>query len=418
MSLLSSDLLRGSRLLTRSRVWSLGHLVETMLPGTASIWTSVVAPILTFVAAVVAVASAGWAEGRRLRSRHRFEERHKLQSLIGEYRGRMLEAAVDWDRRMVQLYRSREDAERDPNNPDGVSQIERYLEDDGFGNPDPVIRIYGKYCRPREYLFRSYIYRLVALAAIARKFESQAFYIDSKFAHAEDFEFLKFSKAFLWALTTSDLPDDSFPGQDHIPNDELRPILDSCYRATANGDPPAAWEDGGSAVFDLPRLDLLIASERQAVEERLKEGTPPHAASQVESETAGEAPAPEPPDDDYTPEGFGKVLQLINGLRKPKPTDDDPRRLIWDRLCALHLLTMAFIDEFGYDWQAHTRSDLKQAVGHITDKRTLSGLKDALDSPLALLPTRERKPLSHAKLDQRTTAAVRELLGERLTHES
>jgi hypothetical protein len=123
---------------------------------------------------------------------------------------------------MVQLYRSRDDFDRDDGSPNGVSQIERYLEDKGFLNPDPVIRVYGKYCSPREYLFRSYVYRLVALGAIARKFESQAFYIDSQFAHPKDFEFLKFSKAFLWALTTSDLPDDSFPGQDHIPNDELR----------------------------------------------------------------------------------------------------------------------------------------------------------------------------------------------------
>ena len=333
----------------------------------------------------------------------------------------MLEAAIDWDRRMVQLYRSREDSERGDENSDGVSQIERYLEDKGFLNPDPVIRIYGKYCRPREYLFRSYVYRLVALAAVARKFESQAFYIDSKFAHPEDFEFLKFSKAFLWALTTSDLPDDSFPGQDHVPNDELRPILDSCYRLTANGDPHSGSEPGGSVVFDLPRLDLLIASERKAVEERLQRGMPAHAVLRVddESETESEVPAPHPPDDDYTPEGFGKILQLINGLRKPKPTDAAPRRLIWDRLCVLHLLTMAFIDEFGYGWQAHTRDDLKQAVGHITDRRTLSGLNDALDSPLALLPTGAREPLSHgsSKLDQRTTAAVRELLGERLSRE-
>ena|SRR3984885_9643982 len=388
-----------------------------MLPGTASIWTSAIAPILTFIAAVVAVASAGWTEARRLRSRHRYEERHKLQSLISEYRGRMLEAAVDWDRRMVQLYRSREDFERDGGTPDGVSQIEGYLEDKGFLNPDPVIRVYGKYCHPREYLFRSYVYRLVALGAIARKFESQAFYIDSKFAHPEDFEFLKFSKAFLWALTTSDLPDDSFPGQDHVPNDELRPILDSCSRATVDGELDSASEPR-SVVFDLPRLDVLITSERQAVQERLQKERPAYATLQVEdeSETESEPPAPETLDYDYTPEGFGKILQLINGLRKPQATGEVPPRLIWDRLCVLHLLTMAFIDEFGYRWQAHTRVDLTQAVGHITDRRTISGLHDALGSPLALLPTGERKSLPHAssKLDQRTTAAVRELLAERL----
>src|SRR6201989_1193424 len=123
-----------------------------MLSSTASIWASAVAPILTFIAAVVAVASAGWGEGRRLRSQDRYDERHKLQSLISEYRGRMLEAAVDWDRRMVQLYRSREDFDRDDGSPNRVSQIEKYLEDKGFLNPDPVIRVYGKYCSPPGYL--------------------------------------------------------------------------------------------------------------------------------------------------------------------------------------------------------------------------------------------------------------------------
>jgi hypothetical protein len=145
-------------------------------------------------------------------------------------------------------------------------------------------------------------------------------------------------------------------------------------------------------VFDLPRLDVLIASERHAVRERLRQRQPVHATLQVEdeSETEPEPLAPEPPNDDYTPEGFGKILQLINGLRKPIPTGESPPRLIWDRLCVLHLLTMAFIDEFGYGWQAHTRDDLKQAVGNITDRRTISGLHDGLCSPLALLPAGEK----------------------------
>lgn len=389
---------------------------------TASVWASLIAPILTFVAALVAIVSAGWAETRRLRSQHRYEERRKLKALIGEYRGQMLEAAVDWDRRMVQLYASREEFEREHPDSNGVSVIESYLEDKGFKNPDPVIRIYGKYCEPREYLFRSYVYRLLALCAIARKFESQAFYIDAHYAHPEDFEFLKFSKSFLWAVTSSDLPDDAFPGQDHIPNDDLRPILDSCYRASTEENTDSSSEPA-AVIFDLPKLDALIECERRAVQDRLAQAAPfrlvSHAA-ETENASSGEEenPGGAISHDEYIPEGFGKVLQLINGLRKPNRNGGSgglPPRLIWDRLCVLHLLAMAFIDEFGYPWQAHDQRSLERAAGHITDDRTINGFATALDRPLALLPSSKTKsaPMQGRTKTGHSALVVIELLGSR-----
>ena len=93
----------------------------------------------------------------------------------------------------------------------------------------------------------------------------------------------------------------------------------------------------------------------------------------------------------------------------------------------LHLLTMAFIDAFGYSWQAHTRDDLDQAVEHITDTRTINGFDDALRSPLAFLPPGERKPPTHrslkpgqgrsSKLGEPNTEAIAELLEKRLAHD-
>lgn len=115
----------------------------------ASTWSTVIAPSITLAAALVAVGSVGWAETRRLRSRHRYEERRKLQALIGRYRARLLEAAVDWDRRMEQLYASREElGEREPRaSPDKLSSQEDFLNDSRFfGHPDPVLRTYGKFC--------------------------------------------------------------------------------------------------------------------------------------------------------------------------------------------------------------------------------------------------------------------------------
>lgn len=171
----------------------------------ASIWSTVIAPLVTLTAAVVAVGSVGWAETRRLRSQHHHEERRKLQALIGRYRARLLEAAVDWDRRMEQLYASRDElAERAPRpSPEARSTQEDFLNDNIFyGHPDPALRIYGKFCNREEYVFRSYVYRFLALCAIARKFEAEAFFIDHHVARREDFEFLKYAKSLLWAPTT------------------------------------------------------------------------------------------------------------------------------------------------------------------------------------------------------------------------
>jgi hypothetical protein len=42
---------------------------------------------------------------RKLRDEYEMEQQRELRKLMGEYTGRMLEAAVDWDRRMMQLYK-------------------------------------------------------------------------------------------------------------------------------------------------------------------------------------------------------------------------------------------------------------------------------------------------------------------------
>jgi hypothetical protein len=56
------------------------------------------------------------------------------------------------------------------------------------------------------------------------------------------------------ALTASDLSDDEFPGQSHFPNDQVRPLLDRCYRPLGN---------------DLP---FVVDVERREIPERCSEG--------------------------------------------------------------------------------------------------------------------------------------------------
>src|SRR5947209_2195328 len=143
------------------------------------------------VVALLALIFTRWTEGQRLFSQHRAEQRKELRRLIGRYHGRLLEAAIDWDRRMHQLYESRgEREERSSENPyeehqwaehaSRLSAQEEFLDDPDYRDDGPVEARFGKYGSPKEYLFRSYIYRFVALCRLARRFETAAYYIDSK----------------------------------------------------------------------------------------------------------------------------------------------------------------------------------------------------------------------------------------------
>lgn len=72
------------------------------------------------------------------------------------------------------------------------------------------------------------------------------------------------------------------------------------------------------------------------------------------------------------PRGIGRVILFFIGLRKPSWREDDPSRLTrynWDRLCVLHLLVMAFINEFGYPWQQKTAHELRATVEEIVDPK-------------------------------------------------
>ena len=88
-----------------------------------------------------------------LHFQHRHEEHKKLRELQSRYKGRVLEAALDWDRRMSQLYEGTY-CWMDP--PDGDRLHER------------------------EYYYHSVVFRFLQLTAIARRFEAEAFYIDPR----------------------------------------------------------------------------------------------------------------------------------------------------------------------------------------------------------------------------------------------
>jgi hypothetical protein len=106
---------------------------------------------ITSAAVFAAVVTGLWAlinSRVLLYATYTLEQKKELKELIGEYHGRMLEAATDWDRRMQQLY----DNKGENMNPGKEHRYDR-----------------------NQYLYMSVVFRFLSLVGIARKFEARAF---------------------------------------------------------------------------------------------------------------------------------------------------------------------------------------------------------------------------------------------------
>jgi len=75
-----------------------------MLQTAAAEWLPYVTAFSALAVSLITFIVGPWAEVRKLRGQRGESEREKLRDLIEKYHGRLLEAAVDWDRRMQQLY--------------------------------------------------------------------------------------------------------------------------------------------------------------------------------------------------------------------------------------------------------------------------------------------------------------------------
>jgi hypothetical protein len=284
---------------------------------------------------------------RKLHDEYELEQQRELRTLMGGYTGRMLEAAIDWDRRMTQLYDSWEKPHPPPRkgeDPDfhwhvmcpGWADLlkmdkrwwNRVIAKNSVWGKRLVERRHAKaaarYRRhPKEYFYLSVVFRFMSLLAIARRFEAEAFYLDARHAknNKNELYFLQYAKSFLWAATHSGLsPDDGVPARDHFLSDKLRPMLDRCYKDLGAADSKAPK---GEPIFDWDRFLHLI---------NLKTGL----------------------NKKYDPD-MDRLLEFFDRLRPVDYIDDKGdilKRRRWERLICLHLLTLNFIETFGFDWQA------------------------------------------------------------------
>jgi len=270
-------------------------------------------------------AAFGFVRDRRLldttlRFQHRHEERNKLRELQSRYKGRVLEAALDSDRRMSQLYEG----------------AYRWLDPPDTQRNDEA-----------EYSYHSVIFRFLQLTAIARRFEAEAFYIDLGIAQRGDFDLLRHAKAFLWVMIHAQLsPDDGQPGIDHFRSDAFRPLLDFAYGTPEPDDAkllPETRSREGELIFDLQRY---LAMRRHA------------EALGRQSE-------------------MDELLAFFDGVRPDDYEVSGDRagrqRRRWDRLVTLHLFVLAFIDDCGYVWHSdYVQEQTERAVQMLLYPETLA----------------------------------------------
>ncbi len=145
------------------------------------------------------------------------------------------------------------------------------------------------------YYLSSTVFRFLHVSALIRQLESEALLLDPRIASKQDFAFLSFVAALHWVMTDvalfEGLPYDPFNERDHFFSDHLRRYSKCCVE-----------------------VDRLLTYDEF-------EAGP--AMSSV----------------------LAPVFAFFSGLHR----DEDRYR--WDRMVAMHLLLMAFLNVFGYKRQ-------------------------------------------------------------------
>lgn len=202
------------------------------------------------------------------------------------------------------------------------------------------LRLDGDYAKFGEhYYFASCVYRFLAVFSLARRFEIEALFVDPRIAEKRDLDFVKLLKAFYWVATDVSLFEhldyDITEARDHIFKDRLRTICDRC------------WANGSFVSLE----EFLGAN--------------------------------------YQIDNVRPVLELFDGLRSKE------KRLRWDRLVALHLFLIAFINTFGYDMQRSSQRQFIEAAERFQHYEIFANLVAWLPK-LGLAKQREIAKISRA----------------------
>ena len=208
----------------------------------------------------------------------------------------------------------------------------------------------GDYQNPGHYYLHSSVYRFLNFHSLARKFETEAILIDPRIAESADLDFVKFVKAFHWVISDVALFDklnyDSENQSDHFFRDHLREICDSCF--------------SGNEFLKHEELRSIL----------------------------------------LTNPNFNSVYKFFDGLKM------DETRLRWDRLVAVHLLLLAFINNFGYEMQKSTLRQFQVVTSKVKNRIVLENLNEWLPK-LGLAENGPAKLVMSAITETRDSTNVR-----------
>jgi len=178
------------------------------------------------------------------------------------------------------------------------------------------------------YYFRSTVYRFLALEAHCHLFGREQIFIDARVAQPSDLDFVKFVHALHWVMTDvalfKGLDYEALEMRDHITSDRLRALTEAFLH---NG-----------AVPSFRAFEARVEAEVQ-------EGRP---------------------------FDLERVFKFFDGVTR------EEERLRWDRLACLHLLTIAFIRQFGYEWTHPSGADVENAVSRIQHTRVAANFVEWL----------------------------------------
>lgn len=246
-----------------------------------AVTAAVVAAVVSVITLILGAPLRMWVEQHlqrnRLRSEYEYQQRKELRTLIGRHHGRLVQAAESFHQRLGNLYRY---------------ENERWLND-------------------RESFYsKTTQYRFLRVCSLARAFEREAYFIDARIAEPQDFDFLKFTKAFLWATTSlalfRGLDYEVAVSKDHFFADQIRQICDH-------------FSTSADTILSYEEFDQCLR----------------------ESAT------------------FDEVCKFFCGLHSSE------ERLRWDRLVVFDLLLMGFLGAVGYKTQQPTPSELSKVAQKI-----------------------------------------------------
>jgi hypothetical protein len=217
-----------------------------------------------------------------------YARRKALDDLVGEWRGRLIQAAMDMHVRMRNLYTY------------DINALDR---------------------RP-SHLYRSTVFRFLALFHLVVAFERQAIYFEPDISRPLDRFLAEYSRCFTWVITDVRLFDGSSYDRnyatEHFFTEQLAAIATSSdFRS------PFTW-----TYFNNEIVASEPARGRVARLLRRRDQTPLRATDDV----------------------FAFLERLP---RKP---------LAWDRMVSLHLLLRAFLDAAGYEAVHHAKQDDYDAI--------------------------------------------------------